>query len=117
MIGVGAVLFIGIGRASGALMEAAIENRDYQAALQIAKWQMVKTMNGAYPAVAGETAQSADAAFPNFIPTLEVVSIDTDGSYSIRELRVRVRRGTSAGPVLIALYNYRSDAITYGTGF
>ena len=117
MIAVGAVLFISIGRAAMTLSELIIDNRDYLVALNIAKWQMTQTLNAAYPAAGAEAAQTADAAFPNFIPTREVsANIATSGTYTIRQITIRVRRGTSAGPVLIRLDTYRSDLITFGNG-
>ena len=116
MIAIGAVLFISIGPAAQNLAERAIENRDYLIALNLAKWQMALLMNSGYPAVTSETAQTADPAFPDFIPTQEVVDAATSGAHSLREVRVRVRRGSSSGPVLVLLHTYRSDILTFGNG-
>ena len=116
MIAIGAALFIGIGPAAQNLAERAIENRNYLIALNLAKWQMAIMMNSSYPAVAAETEQTADPAFPDFVPTQEVVSADTNGAHSLREVRIRVRHGSSSGPVLVLLHTYRSDVITFGNG-
>ncbi len=116
MIAIGAVLFTGLSRAVQTLMETAIENRNYMIALNLAKWQMAISNNAAYPAVAAEAAQTADTAFPNFIPTKQVVSVATSGGNSIRIITIRVRLGSSTGPVLVRLDTYRSNIITFGNG-
>ena len=115
-IAVAAVLFTGVSSAVQALIGAAVQNRDYLIALNLAKRQMAVMNNSSYPAVASETALSADSAFTDFIPTQEVVSVATNGSESIREIRVRVRRGSSSGPVLVLLYTYRSSIVSFGDG-
>ena len=116
MIAIGAALFIGIGPMAQNLAQRAVENRDYLIALNLAKWQMAIMMNSSYPAVAAETEQTADPAYPDFIPTQEVVDADTSDTYSLREVRIRVRQGSSSGPVLVLLHTYRSDIITFGNG-
>ena len=116
MIAIGAALFIGIGPAAQNLTGRAIENRNYLIALNLAKWQMAIMMNSSYPAVAAETEQTVDPAFPDFIPTQEIVDADTSDTHSLREVRIRVRRGSSSGPVLVLLHTYRSDIITFGNG-
>ena len=116
MIAVGSFLFISLGRAVMGLVENAIDNRNYTTALNIAKWQMAKMNNAAYPAVVAETAQTADPAFPSFIPTQTVVDVATSGTNSIRQITVRVRLDSVSGTVLIRLDTYRSDIITFGNG-
>ena len=116
MIGVGSVLMFGLTFAAHAQLKAVVDNRNMLIALNLAKLQMALINNAAYPAVVSETAQTADTAFPDFIPTKEVVSVDTSGGNSIREIRIRVRYGSSSGPVLVVLYAYRSDIITFGNG-
>ena len=116
MVAVGAVLLTGLGLAIQNQMKAAIKNRDYLVALNLAKRQMALVNIGSYPAVAVETALTADADFPDFIPTQEVVSVDTSVSDSLREIRVRIRRDSISGEVLITLYTYRSNILTFGNG-
>lgn len=116
MIGLGAVLFISAGRAVQTMVDAAVENRNMLIALNLAKRQMAIMANSAYPAVAAEAAQTADTAFPNFIPTQEVTSVATSGTNSIRQITIRIRHGSSTGPVLIRLDTYRSSIITSGNG-
>jgi hypothetical protein len=115
-IAIAAVIFTGMSGAVQAVIGSSTQNRNYGIALGLAKRQMAVMNNAAYPAVAAETALSADAAFPDFIPTQEVVSVATDGSESLREIRVRVRHGSSTGPVLVALYTYRTSIATFGDG-
>ncbi len=116
MIAVGSILLLGISSAAQLQVKATTDNRDFLIALHLAKRQMAIMNKGAYPAVASEAALTADAAFPDFIPTREVVSVDTSGSFSLREIRIRIRKGSSSGPVLITLYTYRSDLLTFGNG-
>ena len=116
MIAIGAVLFTGMTRAAQTLMETAIEGRNYMIALNLAKWQMAISNNAAYPAVVAETAQTADAAFPNFIPTQTVTSVATNGANSIRLITIRIRLNSVTGPVLVRLDTYRSNIITFGNG-
>ena len=117
MIAIGAVLFTGMTRAAQTLMETAIENRDYMIALNIAKWEMAICNNAAFPASGGgELAQTADTAFPDFIPTKEVTNVANSGANNLNLITVRVRRGSSSGPVLIRLDTYRSNIITFGNG-
>ena len=115
-IAIGGIIFLGATRAVHTFVDAANENRNYLIALNLAKRQMAIMMNSAYPAVAAETLQAADATFPSYVPTQTVVSFATDGAYSIRQITIRIRVGTVTGPVLIRLDTYRSDAITFGTG-
>ncbi len=113
---IGGVILVGLSLAMQTQMRTAIDNRNYLIALNLGNRQMALMNNAAYPAVAAETAQSADAAFPNFIPTQEVASISTSGVYSIRQITIRIRKGSAAGAVLLRLDTYRSDLITFGTG-
>ena len=115
-IALGAVLLTGLGIATQAQMKSAIDNRDFLVALHLAKRQMAIMNLGTYPVVAAEAALSADANFPHFIPTREVTSVDTSGGNSIREIRIRIRKGTSTGPVLVMLITYRSNIVTIGNG-
>jgi hypothetical protein len=115
-IALAAVLFTGSSGAIQALVGSAVQNRNYLIALGLAKRQMAVMNNSAYPAVAAEAALAADAAFPDFIPTQEVVSVATNGSESLREIRVRVRQGSDSGPVLVALHTYRTSVASFGDG-
>ena len=121
MIAIGGILSLGLGKAAGNLIKMELQNRDYLIALNIAKRQMAIMQNAAYPAVAAEAALTADAAFPNYIPTQTVVSIATSvdaggTTNSIRQITIRVRLNSLAGAVLIRLDTYRSNIITFGTG-
>jgi len=117
VIGIGAVIMTGMTRATQSLMEFSVDNRNYLIALNLAKRHMAVMNNEAtVPAVVVETAQAADAAFPSFIPTREVVLVDADGVNYIRQITVRVRLNSVTGPVLIRLDTYRSNLITFGNG-
>ena len=116
MIAIGAVLFTSITRSAMTLSKAITENREYLVALNLAKRQMAISDNSAYPAVAAEAAQTAHTDFPDFIPTQEVTSIAVSGSNSIRQITIRIRRGSATGAVLMRLDTYRSDIITFGNG-
>ena len=117
MISIGAILAVGLTVAAETQMKTIIDNRDFLIALNLAKRQMAIMNRSAYPAVVAETALTADAAFPNFIVTQEVAAVDNDGATkSIREIRVRVRRGSITGAVLVILYTYRSDILSFGNG-
>ena len=116
MIAIGAIIFTGISKSAQSLMKGALDNRNYLVALNLAKRQMAIMNNAAYPTVAAEASVGADAAFPDFIPTQEVVNIVTNGSDTLNEIRVRVHYQTAAGPVLILLRTYRSNVITFGNG-
>lgn len=113
---IGGILLTLLSLATQTQMRTVIDNRDYLVALNLAKRQMALMNNATYPAVAAEAAQTADAAFPNFIPTQEVVSVATSGGNSLREIRIRIRKGSVSGPVLVALYTYRSNILTFGNG-
>ena len=115
-IAVGSVLLISITRAAHTQLKNAIVARNYVIALNLAKMQMAMMNNAAYPAVAAEAALTADVTFPNFIPTQEVVSVAVSGGDSIREVRIRIREGSVTGSVLVLLYTYRSNIITFGNG-
>ena len=115
-IAISAILMTGLGLAVQTQLKAAVDNRNYLIALNLAKRQMAMMNNSTYPSVAGEAALSADSGFPNFIPTQEVVELASNGGKSLREIRIRVRHGSLAGPVLILLYTYRSDLLTFGNG-
>ena len=119
MIAIGAVMMVTIGRAALTLKYKATENRDYLAALNLGKYQMALMNNAAIPGVTGvgvESAQSAISPFTNFIPTYEANNVATSGANYIRQITVRIRRGSATGPVLIRLDTYRSDIITFGNG-
>ncbi len=113
---VGAALMFGIVFAAQALFKSTVENRNYLIAFNLARRQMAIANNGTYPAVSSETAQTTDGNFPDFVPTQEVTQIDTSGSNSLRQICVRVHLGSSSGPVLVTLYTYRSDILTFGDG-
>ena len=115
-IAVAAILFVGLSRAAQNLIKSVIDNRNNTIAFNIAKYQMSVMNNAAYPAVVAETAQTADPAFPSFIPTQEVVSVAVSGSYSIRQITVRVRLNSISGAVLIRLDTYRTNLATFGDG-
>ncbi len=116
MIGIGAVLFMGLSRSVLTLTELIIENRNYLTAFNLAKRQMAIMENSAYPAVAAEAAQTADTAFPSFIPTQTVTSVATSGTNSIRLITIRVRLNSVTGAVLVRFDTYRSNIITNGNG-
>lgn len=116
-IGIAAVLFTGMTRAGQNLMKAAIDNRNYVIALNLAKRHMAVMNNEVtVPAVIAETAQAADGVFPSFIPTRQVVAVAASGANYIRQITVRIRIGSVTGPVLIRLDTYRSNIITFGNG-
>jgi hypothetical protein len=112
MIALGSILIIGISRGAQAQIKNTVDMRNYMIALNLAKKQMAIMNNGAYPAV-GTTAPAADAAFPNFTYSQVVSSVATSGVYSIRQIQLDVLNGTR---VLVRLYTYRSDLITFGNG-
>ena len=116
MTAIGGIILTGMSLATQTQMRTVIDNRNYLIALNLAKQEMAVMNLAAYPAVAAEAALTADPAFPNFTPTQEVVSIATNGGNSIREIRIRIRKGSISGPVLVALYTYRSDILTFGNG-
>lgn len=116
MIAIAAALFVGTSRAYHTLLEATVDNRDYLIALNLGKREMAMINNEAYPAIVAETARTADSAFPDFIPTVTVSSVATSGSDSIRLITVRIRKGTSTGPILIRLDTYRTSLAGYGNG-
>ncbi len=116
MTAVGGVLLTGLGLSVQNQINASITNRNYLVALQLAKRQMAIVQNAAYPSPMGETAQTVDANFPDFFPTLQVVTADTNGPVTLLEIYVRVREGSSSGPLLVELFTYRSNLVTYGNG-
>ena len=117
MIAISAVLMTGMTRAIQTLLELSNDNRDYLIALNLARRQMAMINLAGYPAVvASETGLTPDGDFPSFTPTWQVTDVATSGGNSIRLIIVRVRRGSSTGPVLIRLDTYRSNIITFGNG-
>ena len=117
MIAIGAILTVGMAVSAETQMKTVVDNRNFLIALNLAKRQMAIMNRSAYPAVVAETALTADSNFPNFIVTQEVVPVDNDGgSKSIREIRVRVRLDSISGAVLVILYTYRSDILSFGNG-
>ena len=122
VIGISALLLTGMTRAAHTLMKSSVDNRNYLIALNLAKQHMALMNNEVtVPAVVAETAQAADANFPSFIPTREVVSIATNVDIAgttdyIRQITVRIRLNSVTGPVLMRLDTYRSNIITFGNG-
>ncbi len=117
MIAVAGVLFTGFTRAVQNQIRNVTLNRNYMIALNIAKREMAEINLGAYPAVDGaETALTADADFPSFIPTRFVTSVAISGSNSIRLITVRVRLNSVSGTQLIRLDTYRTDLVSFGNG-
>ena len=116
MTAIGGIILTSVSLATQTQIRTAIDNRNYLVALNLAKQEMAVMNLGTYPAVAAEAALTADSAFPDFIPTQEVVSVATNGGNSIREIRIRIRKGSISGAVLVALYTYRSDILTFGNG-
>lgn len=116
MIAVGSMLVTSLVTAAQAHYKATIENRNYLIAFNLARNQMAAMYNSGYPSVMSETAQSVDSDFPDFVPTQEVTQEDTAGGHTLNKICIRVRLGSSTGPVLVSLYTFRSDIITYGDG-
>ena len=112
MIAVSSALFVGMGRAVQSQLKTATDNRDYLIALHLAKQQMARMNEAAYPAV-GTTAPASDAAFPNFTFSQVVSAVVTSGTSSIRQIQMDVLKGSA---VLVRLYTYRSNIITFGNG-
>ena len=112
MIAVASALLVGMGRAVQSQIKMATDNRDYLIALDLAKQQMAVMNEGAYPAV-GTTTPAPDAAFPGFTFSQVVTSVAVSGSKSIRQIQMDVLKGST---VLVRLYTYRSDLITFGNG-
>lgn len=115
-IAVGAILLGTLGSIAQVHYKTLVQNRNFLIAYNLARRQMAIMNNDAYPAVAAETALTPDAGFPNFIPTQEVTSVDTIGANSLRQVCIRVREVSLAGPVLITIYEYRSDILNFGDG-
>ena len=116
MIAVGGILAMGITRAAQSQIRSAMTNKEFQVALNLAKRQMAIMNNGALPAVVAETSLGADATFADMFITQQVVSVAVSGSNNIRQIIVRVRKGSASGTVLITLYTYRTDLVTFGNG-
>ena len=112
MIAVSSALFVGMGRAVQSQIDTATDNRDYLIALHLAKRQMAIMNEAAYPAV-GTTTPASDADFPSFTFYQVVTSVATSGTNSIRQIQMDVLRGST---VLVRLYTYRSNIITFGNG-
>lgn len=116
IIAIAAILMTSAGIEAVTQYRATVGNRNFIIAYNLARDQMAQLNNLAYPAVTAEAVLTPDGDFPDFIPTLEVAEIDTSGSYSLRQICFRMRLGSFAGPVLVTLYTYRSDILTYGDG-
>lgn len=117
MIAVGGILAMGITRAAQGQIREAMDNKDMQVALNLAKRQMAIMNNGALPAVAAEASLGADATFPQMFLTQEVTDVTAAvGGRSLRQIVLRVRKGSASGTILIQLYTYRSDLVTFGNG-
>lgn len=115
-IAIGAVLLTSIGLAAQVHFSTLVQNRDFLVAYNLGRRQMAIMMNEPYPAVMTETAQTADPDFPDFIPTQEVTTVDTSGSDSLRHICVRIRHGSSSGPILVEVHAYRSNILSFGDG-
>ena len=116
MIAVGGILAMGITRAAQGQIREAMDNREMLVALNLAKRQMAIDNNVALPAVAAETSLGADGTFPQMFVTREVTSVAISGSNNLRQIIIRVRKGSAAGPILIAMYTRRTDLLTFGNG-
>ena len=115
-IAVGAILMTSLGMLAQAQYGAMVENRNYIIAYNLARDRMASLSNLDYPAVSAETGLTPDSDFPGFIPTQEVTQLDTSGAHSLRQVCLRKRLGSVTGPVLVTLYTYRSDLLTFGDG-
>jgi type II secretory pathway pseudopilin PulG len=113
MIAISSVLLISLSRAVQALIESQVVMRDTYIALNLAKLQMAKMNNAAYPA-AGTTNPTSAESFTDFGYTQVVTEIFTSGGNSVREIYLDVTR---AGEVLVRLYTYRTNAVNGTTGF
>jgi type II secretory pathway pseudopilin PulG len=116
MIAVGGILAMGITRAAQGQIREAMDNKEMQVALNLAKRQMAIMNNGALPAVVAETSLGADATFTDMFITQEVTSVAVSGSFNLRQVIVRVRNSSATGTVLILLRTYRTDLVTFGNG-
>ncbi len=117
MIAIAAALFTGLTRVIQNQIRNVTLNRNYLIALNLAKIEMAKLNIGVFPAVDGaETALSADAAYPNFIPTRHVTLVANSGSNNLHLITVRVRLLSVTGAVLIRLDTYRTNMVTFGDG-
>ena len=117
MIAIASVLFTGLTRVIQNQIRNSNLNRNYLIALNLAKIEMAKLNIGAFPAVDGaETALTADAAYPSFIPTRFVTSVAVSGSNNLRLITVRVRLLSVTGSVLVRLDTYRTDLVSFGDG-
>lgn len=116
VIAISTVLMTSLGIEAQNQYKATVGNRNSMVAYNLARDQMALLGNLDYPAVTAETALTPDSDFPDFIPTLEVTEIDSSGSHSLRQICLRIRLGSAAGPVLITLYTLRSDIVTFGDG-
>ena len=113
MIAVSSALFVGMGRAVQSQIKMAGDNRDYLIALNLAKQQMAIMNLASLPAVGTTTPSDVGVAFSGFTFTQVVTSIAVSGSFNLRQIQMDVLKG---GTVLVRLYTYRTDLVTFGDG-
>lgn len=114
MIAVSSALFVGMGRAVQSQIKMAGDNRDYLIALNLAKQQMaIMNLNTTLPAVGTTTPTDVGVAFSGFTFSQVVTSIAVSGSNNLRRIQLDVLKGST---VLVRLYTYRTDLVTFGNG-
>ena len=114
MIAVASALTVGLGRAVQSQIGTALDNRDYMVALNLAKQQMaIMNASTTVPALATTAPSDVGVSFSGFTFSQVVTSVATNGSDYIRQIQLDVLKGSK---VLVRVYTYRTNIVTFGNG-